>query len=101
MLKIDLNKVNRRYNEAEEARKKAWRAYRRKVQALTEAVAHLIPGIEKRGFNDHHIDHKVSIWYGFNHGIPEEQIADISNLRMLKNTENMRKGRRNELSNFQ
>lgn len=69
-----------------------WKAYRRKVQKLTELVADRIEGIETRGFKDHHIDHIVSIWEGFKLGMPEEDIATLSNLRMLPYKENMLKG---------
>jgi hypothetical protein len=66
--------------------------YFKEVMRLTERVAHLIPGIEKRGFFDHHIDHIVSIKYGYVNDIAPETIADIKNLRMLPHKENMKKG---------
>jgi hypothetical protein len=69
-------------------------AYRKKVMKLTESVKHLLPGIEKRSFKHYHIDHKVSIWFGFKNGIPAEKIACIDNLRMLPAKENMLKGRK-------
>lgn len=71
-----------------------WRQYKRKVWLLTEAVAHLIPGIETRGFQKNHIDHMVSLSYGFKHNIPAEEIAHLNNLRMLPHRENMKKGRK-------
>lgn len=70
----------------------SFRSYRKRVRILTEKVAHLIPGIEKRGFRDYHIDHIISIWKGFKLGICEHKIADLSNLRMLHYEENMLKG---------
>jgi hypothetical protein len=73
--------------------KNPFHVYRQEVRRLTELVAHLIPGIEKRGFKNHHIDHIKPIWHGFNNNIPPEEIADISNLRMLPYRENMLKGR--------
>ena len=69
-------------------------AYKRKVMRLTEATKHLVPGVEKRGFKAYHIDHKVSIWFGFKNGIPAEKIAHIDNLRMLTAKDNMLKGRK-------
>lgn len=69
-----------------------FREYRKKVNKLTEKVAHLIPGVENRGFTKKHIDHKISIWDGWNKGFPAESIADISNLEMLPYRDNMVKG---------
>jgi hypothetical protein len=68
--------------------------YYKRVWELTEAVAAHIPGIEKRGFNDYHIDHITPISYGYKHNIPPHEIANIDNLRMLPYKENMRKGAR-------
>jgi len=69
-----------------------WKEFKREVWRLTEEVAHKIPSIEKRGFKDHHIDHKYSIWKGFKDGKTINEISDISNLRMLPYKENMIKG---------
>lgn len=71
--------------------------YKNKVWKLTEDVSHKIAGIETRGWNKNHIDHKYSIWQGFKDGKTVEEIADISNLRMLDYKENMKKGIRCEL----
>ena len=35
------------------------------VKKLTNDNKHLIPGIHKRGFHSYHIDHKISIKYGY------------------------------------
>jgi hypothetical protein len=66
--------------------------YYKEVWRLTELIAHKIPGIEKRGFKDHHIDHIKSIHYGHKNNIPISIIADLTNLRMLPYKENMKKG---------
>jgi len=66
--------------------------YRKLVMILTNKNKIGLNGIEKRGFKTYHIDHKISIWYGFKNGIPESQIADISNLRLIPYKENMEKG---------
>ena len=34
------------------------------------------------------MDHIISVWNGFHNDIPPEQIADISNLRMIPWLEN-------------
>lgn len=71
-----------------------FRAYRECVYELTEQVAHMVPGIEKRGFRDHHVDHITSIWFGFKNKIPAYMIADLNNLRMLHHKLNLKKGTR-------
>ena len=68
-----------------------WRKYRREVDRLTSkqdlsSILH----IEKRG-TEWHLDHKVSVWFGFTHNIPPQEIADVSNLRMLPRSENISK----------
>ena len=65
--------------------------YKFKVTELTEVVKHLIPGIETRGFYKYHIDHKVSIKWGYYNNIPEEHIAHVDNLRMLWWKDNLNK----------
>jgi hypothetical protein len=57
--------------------------YKEKVVELTEKVKHLIEGIENRGWHKFHIDHKISIKWGFDNNIPPKHIAHIDNLRML------------------
>jgi hypothetical protein len=61
------------------------------VFELTEEVKHQIDGIENRGFNTYHIDHKISVKWGFENNIPEEHIAHIDNLQMLWWEENFNK----------
>lgn len=43
----------------------------------------VLPNHSRRGFRDHHLDHKVSISYGFANGILPRCIADISNLQFI------------------
>lgn len=68
-----------------------WDYYRDEVNKLTEEVKHQIPNINKRGFRHYHIDHKISIKYGYDNGILPENIAHISNLHMLYWKDNVRK----------
>ena len=65
--------------------------YQENVRELTEQNKHLIEGIEKRGWRNFHIDHKLSICWGFYNNIPPENIAHIDNLRMIWWKENMDK----------
>ena len=69
--------------------------YKKLVKKLTENNKHNLEGIENRGWDTHHIDHKISIHYGFMNGIPAESIADASNLRVISKGENCLKGIRN------
>lgn len=57
--------------------------YKEKVWELTNDVKHLIEGIEDRGWRKFHIDHKISIKWGFDNNIPPKLIAHIDNLRMM------------------
>lgn len=70
----------------------SFHSYRRKVWRLTNAVAHQLEGIEKRGWDDHHVDHIFSIYAGWLSGRPIEEIADIANLRIIPKEQNLRKG---------
>ena len=70
--------------------------YRNKVDSLTRKQSiHLLENVEKRGKagvdGTYHLDHIISVWHGFHNDIPPEEIADISNLRMLPWLENQKK----------
>lgn len=69
-----------------------WKLYKNRVWKLTESIAHLIPDIETRAFKGNHIDHIVSIDYGFKNNICPYVIASIDNLRMLHHKDNCLKG---------
>ena len=69
-----------------------FKQYHRRVNKLTEKVKCDIEGIESRGWNSYHIDHKISIHYVFKNKIAPEKIADISNLRMILKKINCDKG---------
>ena len=65
--------------------------YRERVQQLTEGNKQNVYNIHKRGFNSYHLDHKISIRYGFDNGIPAENISHESNLEMIYWKDNIRK----------
>lgn len=73
------------------AKKKLWNYYRNQVKALTEEN---IKGwdLSERSLYGKHIDHKISIRYGFKNDIPIEHIASPSNLRLVPAEVNMGKG---------
>jgi len=71
----------------------AFKRYRNKVDVLTaKQPIHLLENFDKRGpagkEGAYHLDHIISVWNGFHNDIPPEQIADISNLRMIPWLEN-------------
>lgn len=47
---------------------------------------------------DFHIDHQVSVYYGYQNEIPPYIIGDITNLRMIDRTSNISKGYRNSIT---
>jgi hypothetical protein len=65
--------------------------YKNKVQELTEQNKLNVVGIESRGYRTYHIDHKISIDYGYRNNIPVEDIAHPSNLHMMWWEDNMEK----------
>jgi len=75
------------------SKRKMFRIYSNKVWKLTELNSTYIKNINLRGFKSFHIDHKISIHYGFEQCILPKYIADISNLRMLSCKENLNKSR--------
>ena len=72
----------------------AFRKYRALVDKLTERVAHLVHGIEKRKFREWDLDHIIPVKYGFKNDIPAEKIAKLSNLRMISHQQNTAKGQK-------
>ncbi len=72
-----------------------WRDYRiysTSVRKLTkEQELSTLPDINKRG-NGFHLDHKYSIFEGFKNNIPIHIIGDISNLEILSQKANCKKG---------
>lgn len=70
------------------------REYKNLVKRLTEGNKYLLEGIENRGWDSYHIDHKISIHYGFKNNISPEDIAHESNLRVISKGDNCLKGTR-------
>lgn len=67
--------------------------YYQEVSLLTEENKHLVEGIEKRGWSNFHIDHKIPVSVGFTKGIPPSVISHPSNLVMLWWEDNLEKGK--------
>lgn len=65
--------------------------YKSRVDTLTEKIAYLVPGIERRGFRQWDLDHKIPISYGFKNNIHPYKMACLSNLQMLPHLDNFKK----------
>ena len=75
--------------------------YKREVWKITNKNdLSLLENIDKRGMagvdGAYHLDHKISIFYGFTNDIPHDIIGHINNLRMIPWQENYRKGIKND-----
>ena len=74
--------------------RESWENYRSLVWRLTnEQPLRKLKNFNKRGFKNYHLDHKISIWYGWKNDLSPESIANIGNLRMIRSEENEMKGR--------
>jgi hypothetical protein len=72
-----------------------YKSYENTVRDITEdEPLYLLRNIDKRGFTGWHIDHIISIRYGFINQIPPYVIASLDNLQMIHFRENMDKGNR-------
>lgn len=75
---------------------KGFDKYRYDVDILTsKQPIHTLPNFEKRGKagvdGAYHLDHVISVWYGYHNKVPKSVIADISNLRFIPWLENQKK----------
>jgi hypothetical protein len=66
--------------------------YKALVWRLTEKNAHKVKDIHKRSFKDFHIDHIISIHYGFLHNLTPSFISSSENLRVIPAKNNLSKG---------
>jgi hypothetical protein len=80
--------------------KKLWQKYRRLVWKITEKQnLRKLKDYNKRAFTGYHLDHKVSIWYGYKNKLDPQLIGSIDNLEFIPHRDNMRKGRRSNFKN--
>jgi len=81
--------------------KKKWERYYEKVKLITEQnfskYFHFIPLAASRS-REYHLDHIVSVDYGFCHDVRPEIIGHKNNLRIVHHTINESKGRNNTLT---
>ena len=80
--------------------KALWRKYKNLVWKITEGQnLKKLPNFKDRGFLNYHLDHKVSIWYGYKNKLSPELIGGIDNLEFIPHQENITKGRRCNFKN--
>ena len=73
--------------------KSPWKIYKKLVDEITKSQPlETLENYDKRGFRGYHLDHMISIHYGYKNGIPPKVIGHISNLRMIPHQENLLKG---------
>lgn len=87
-LNISADEYHNMMPEREKYYKAVWRVTKR--QPL-----HMLENFEHRGRTTYHLDHKMSIIYGFLNNIPADIIGHIDNLQMLPYKENLKKGGKN------
>jgi hypothetical protein len=80
--------------------KRLWRAYRNKVWKITKKQnLKKLSHFKDRGFYDYHLDHKVSIWYGYKNKLSPDLIGGIDNLEFIYWRENLRKAKKCNFEN--
>ena len=87
-------KYNISYDEYLDTLSDRDRYYKLVSDITKQQPIHLLENYDKRGRADiddeaYHLDHKISISYGFYSNIPPEKIGDISNLRFIYWKENI------------
>lgn len=88
----------KKYTKYNTKRKKYWTDidyYTQEVRELTEHNKHNVKDIDKRNFYTYHLDHKISIKYGFENSIPPQLIAHPTNLHITERGQNIAKGTNN------
>ena len=78
--------------EYHEKVKTPYKNYCNEVKRLTKKQPlHQLENYKLRGRNKYHLDHIISMKYGFDHNIHPEIIADIRNLRFIPASQNHNK----------
>lgn len=72
-----------------------WKRYKLFVWNLTKKQPiHTLKDYDKRGFDNvgcYHLDHRVSIWYGYKNNIDPMVIASMHNLEYILGDDNLKK----------
>jgi hypothetical protein len=84
--------VQVQFNLLPKCERSLWQSYKKRVWNITKKQAiHKLPNFEKRGFHDYHLDHKVSVWYGFKNKLDPKMVGGIANLEFIYWKENFKK----------
>lgn len=79
-------------NKIPSCEKLLWRKYRNLVWKITKKQPiHKLENFKNRGFHNYHLDHKVSIWYGYKNKLDPKMIGSIANLEFIHWKLNLRK----------
>lgn len=72
--------------------KKKWKEYKHLAWKITDQQpVKRLKNADKRGFRNYHLDHKVSVWYGYKNSIDPYVIGNINNLEFIPYKDNMKK----------
>lgn len=81
-----------KFDLTREEYKSAVKKYRKEVERITrKQPLYQLEHSEKRGMRNHHLDHILSVAFGFNTGLDPEIIGDIRNLRFVPYKINLEK----------
>ena len=79
-----------------------YKTYRRKVLNISrKQPLQTLENWQNRGKNTFHLDHIVSIKYGFVNNLPEDLVGGIQNLRFIPAKENIKKNEYLEKESFE
>jgi len=76
----------------------SFKKYRRRVRYLTNKTIKTNHELFSNRGKTFHVDHKVSVLYGYKNKIPPNIIANINNLELKHFVDNIRKGFKNSIS---
>jgi DNA-directed RNA polymerase subunit L len=68
-----------------------FKQYQTQCKDITKIIKSQIPNNEQVNFNTYHIDHKISIFYGFINNIEINDICNLPNLRVIPKQDNLTK----------
>ena len=90
------------FKEYQENIKRDYTLYRKLVMHFTRANdVSTLEHYDERGVKGYHLDHCLSVKEGFEQGIPAHIIGSLANLKFIRASENLKKGRGSSTSKAQ